>query len=242
VQRRRFVNRKNVLRKLNLLVLPVLMLMLCGPVSRTQNQPEFKMPCPDVLKLGLEKFMNAYGEKTQDYSTYGQKQAYSYYVECKRPANDNRAQRFSEWRRKQVDAVRNALNEIGNASWSNAYILAGGGTMYSLAGASAYAVREDVIATLITSITSQNDRRARRRANSAIGRARRSLPDVTQMPVLEYWDEASRPEQSEAYRSNTGKIRKAFTELEAIIRLLPDRAADLVAHRMEDELDAGLEE
>jgi hypothetical protein len=100
-----------VLRKLNLLVLPVLMLMLCGPVSRTQNQPEFKMPCRDVLKLGLEEFMNAYGEKTQDYSTYGQKQAYSYYVECKRPANDNRAQRLSEWRRKQVDAVRDALNE-----------------------------------------------------------------------------------------------------------------------------------
>jgi hypothetical protein len=114
--------------------------------------------------------------------------------------------------------------------------------MYSLASVGAYAVREDVIATLITAITSQNDRRARRRANAAIRRARRSLPDVSQMPVLEYWDETSRPEQIEAYRSNTGKIRKAFTELEAIIRLLPDGAADLVAHRMEDELDAGFEE
>jgi hypothetical protein len=231
-----------VLTKLNKFVLPVLMLMLCGFVSRAQDQPEFKMPCPDVLKLGLDKFVNAYGEKTQDYSTYGQKQAYSYYVDCKRPANDKRAQQLSESRRKQVDAVREALNKFGNASWSNAYILAGGGTMYSLASVSAYAVREDVVATLITAMTSHNDRRARRRANAAIRRARRALPDVSKMPVLEYWDETSRPEQIDAYRRNTAKIRKAFTELEAILHLLPDRAADLVAHRMEDELDAGFEE
>jgi hypothetical protein len=231
-----------VLKIFNKFVLPVLMLMLCGIVSRAQDLPEFKMPCPDVLKLGLDQFVNAYGEKTQDYSTYGQKQAYSYYVGCKRPANDKRAQQLSESRRKQVDAVREALNEIGNASWSNAYILAGGGTMYSLASVSAYAVREDVIATLITTMTSHNDRRARGSANAAIRRARRALPDVSKIPVLEYWDETSRPEQIDAYRRNIDKIRKGFTELEAILHLLPDRAADLVAHRMEDEMDAGFEE
>jgi hypothetical protein len=229
-------------KKVNQFVLLVLVLTLCGTVLSAQERPEFKMPCPDVLKMGLDKFVNAYGEKTQDFSTYGQKQAYGYYVDCKRPANDIRARQLPELQRKQVDAVREALNEIGNGSWANAYILAGGGTMYGLASVSAYAVREDVMATLISAMTSHSDGRARRRANAAIGRTRRSLPDASKMPILEYWDEASRPEQITAYRTNVGKIRKAFTELEAIIRILPDRAADLVAHRMEDEMDAGVEE
>lgn len=227
--------------RLNQFVMFVLILALCGVVS-AQDQPEFKMPCPDVLTLGLEKFVNAYGEKTQDFSTYGMKQAYGYYVDCKRPANDLSARQLPELRRKQADAVREALKEIGNGSWANAYILAGGGTMYSLASVSAYAVREEVMSALIRAMTSRGDGRARRRANAATGRARRLLPDASRMPVLEYWDEASRPEQITAYRANVGNIRKAFNELEAIIQLLPDRAADLVAHRMEDELDVGLEE
>jgi hypothetical protein len=230
---------KDMLKKF--FVIPVLVMVFCG-VTCAQDQPEFKMPCPDVLKLGLDKFVNAYGEKTQDFSTYGMKEAYGYYVDCKRPANDMRARQLPELRRKQVDAVREALDEIGNSSWSNAYILAGGGTMYGLASVSAFAVREDVIATLINAMTPGSDRRARRRANAAIGKARRSLPDASKVPVLEYWDESSRPEQITAYRSNVDKIRKAFTELVTLIRLLPDRAADLVAHRMEDEMDVGFEE
>ncbi len=207
-----------------------------------QDQPEFKMPCADVLKLGLDKFVDVYGEKTQDLSTYGQKQAYSYYVDCKRPANDQRASRLSESRRKQVDTVRDALNEIGDGSWSNAYILAGGGTLYGLASVSAYAVREDVIASLIASLDLPKDSRARRRANAAVHRARRALPDASSIPELEYWDETSRPEQMKTYRTNVDRIRKAFTDLAAIIQVLPDSSADLIAHRMEDELRAGFEE
>ncbi len=112
-----------------------------------------------------------------------------------------------------MDAVRVALNEIGDASWSNAYILAGGGTMYGLASVSAYAVREDVVASLITAIASQQDRRARRRANAAIGRTRRSLPDVSKMPVLEHWDETSRPEQSPPTAATWPKLEKLSPSL-----------------------------
>ncbi len=72
------------------------MLTLSGAVYGAQDQPEFKMPCEQVLKLGLDKFVDVYGEKTQDYSKYGQKEAYSYYVGCKRPANDSRAQQLPE--------------------------------------------------------------------------------------------------------------------------------------------------
>lgn len=220
-----------------------LCLSVLSPAGFAQEQPQFTMPCSDVLKLGLDKFVEAYGEKTQDYSTYGQKQAYGYYVDCKRPANDQRAQRLSEIQRKQVDAVRDGLNEIGNASWGNAYIVAGGGTMYGLASVSAYAVREDVIASLIATLASQGPNpRSRRRANAALARARRALPDSRRMPTLEYWDTGDRPNQIKAYRENSARIKKGFTEVERLIRLLPDRAAELVARRLEDELDVGFDE
>ncbi len=38
-------------------------------------------PARKFLKLGLDKFVNLYGEKTEDCSTYGQKRAFSYYVD-----------------------------------------------------------------------------------------------------------------------------------------------------------------
>lgn len=56
-------------------ILFLFIFLRCPAVNRSQDPPEFKMPCPEVLKLSLNKFVDAYGEKTQDYSTYGQKQA-----------------------------------------------------------------------------------------------------------------------------------------------------------------------
>jgi hypothetical protein len=216
-------------------------LLSFGP-SAPQDQPEFKMPCAEVVKLGLDKFMDVYGEKTQDYSTYGQKQGFSYYVDCKRAANDERARNLSPVQREQVDAIRDLLQEIGNASWGNIYIEAGGGTMYGLASVGAYAVREDVMASIIARMATPKDGRARRRANLALRRARRALPSISRAVELEHWDEASRADQLKAYRGNVNAIRNGFTKLEAIIRLLPDRAADIAAHRLEDEVSEDLEE
>ena len=219
-----------------------LALLLSVGSFASQDQPEFKMPCAEVVKLGLDKFMDAYSEKTQDYSTYGQKQGFSYYVDCKRAANDERARNLSPVQREQVNAIRDILQEIGNASWGNVYIEAGGGTMYGLASVGAYAVREDVMASIIARMTMPNDGRARRRANLALRRARRALPSVSSPVELEHWDEASRADQLKSYRSNVSAIRNGFTKLEGIVRLLPDRAADIAAHRLEDEISADVPE
>ncbi|MGI8836044.1 MAG: hypothetical protein ACR2H4_05335 [Pyrinomonadaceae bacterium] len=59
------------------------------------------------MKLGLNKFVNLYGEQTQDYSTYGQKQAFTYYVDCLRPENDKRKLASTDVSRKQVDEGAN---------------------------------------------------------------------------------------------------------------------------------------
>jgi hypothetical protein len=227
----------------------ILPLLILGFIQgdRASEDPQFKMPCPQVLKLGLNKFVNLYGEQTDDYSTYGQKQAFSFYVDCLRPDNDKRSQELSAVRRKQVDEVRDQLSEIGNASWSNAYITAGGGTLYGLASVGAYAEREDFmsrfVAALIKSESSQNNRSAaaRRRANRAIDRARRALPGPG-APALDSWTGDSRAEQLNRYRSNVKKMRAAFARLRTIVRVLPDRTAELLARQIENEVSAGLEE
>ncbi len=211
--------------------------------TRAQDPPEFKMPCPQVLQLGLNKFMNAYGEKTGDYSTYGQKQAFSYYVDCRRPENDKLASQLSEARRLQVDTVRDELQKIGDASWSNAYLVAGGGTLYGLASVGAYAEREDFITALIKDLKLERSQRAARRsANASLARVRRSLVGISSMPDLAEWDEESRPRHAELYRTNINSIEDAVTVLTKLIRILPDRAARQVARKMDGELSAGIEE
>ncbi len=149
--------------------------------------------------------------------------------------------------RKQVDEVRERLSEIGNASWSNAYIIAGGGTLCGLASVGAHAEREDFMAGLIAALpkseVSQQNRfpAARRRANLAIARAQRVLPGPG-APALESWGDESRAEMLTRYHSNVQEMRGAFDRLRTIVSVLPDRAAELLARQIETEVSAGLEE
>ena len=229
-----------------LFLLPLLLLAFVHS-ARAAQDPEFKLPCPQVLKMGLEKFANFYGEKTGDYSTYGMKQGFSYYVDCRRPDNDKRMQGLSQAGRQQVNEVRDKLSDIGNASWSNAYIMAGGGTLYGLSSVGAYAEREDFMNRFITALIKSEAAQpspvpaARRRANLALARARKSLPS-RRAPSLESWTAESRGEMLTQYRGNTRESRAAFARLQAIVRLLPDRPAELLARQIESEASAGLEE
>jgi hypothetical protein len=229
-----------------LFLLPLLLLAFVHS-ARAAQDPEFKLPCPQVLKMGLEKFANFYGEKTGDYSTYGMKQGFSYYVDCRRPDNDKRMQVLSAAGRRQVNEVRDKLSDIGNASWSNAYIMAGGGTLYGLSSVGAYAEREDFINTFINALIKSEASKqnqlpvARRRANRAMARAQRSIPGPG-APALGSWTGESRREMLTRYRSNVKEMRAAFARLQTIVRLLPDRAAELLARQIESEASAGLEE
>lgn len=232
-----------MIRIVNLPIVFLSLLLMSAAEVRPQDRPEFKMPCPEVLQLGLNKFVNAYGEKTQDYSTYGMKQAFSYYVDCRRPDNDKLANQLSDARRSQVDTVRSELSKIGNASWSNAYLVAGGGTMYGLGSVGAYAEREDFMTAFIKELKLERPQRsARRIANVSLTRVRRSLAGMSRMPDLAEWDEESRPRHAELYRTNINSIKNAVAVLTRLITSLPDRAARQVARQMDGELAAGIEE
>src|ERR1051326_7637466 len=83
------------MRKLVLRITLPLLLLAFAPLAYAQDErPEFKMSCAEVLKLGLDKFVNVYGKRTQDQSNAGQKAAFTYYVKCKRPANDELAHKL----------------------------------------------------------------------------------------------------------------------------------------------------
>src|ERR1051326_4769039 len=97
----------------------LLLTLNSGAYAQDDEKPGFSMPCDQVLKLGLEKFTKAYGDRTQDFSTAGQKQAFEYYVKCKRPANDELATKLLQPKnslgvyealRIQIDNVRDELN------------------------------------------------------------------------------------------------------------------------------------
>jgi hypothetical protein len=227
------------------MVLPLL-LLACAPCALAQNdeEPEFKMPCQEVLKLGLNKFADVYGEKTKDLSTYGMKQALAYYVDCKRPANDRQARRLPEARRQQVDAVRDQLSKLGNAVWDIAYVEAGGGTMYGLASVSAYADREDFMATFISALAASEKPQpaARRRANQSVAKAGRLMARWPRTPKVEVYEGGpSRAEQLKLYRGFVKDAKDAVAQLQIIIGTLPDVAAERAAKRMADEIDAANE-
>ncbi|HEY0544825.1 MAG TPA: hypothetical protein VGC91_05440 [Pyrinomonadaceae bacterium] len=221
-------------------VLPLL-LVLCAPCAWAQSAdaPEFKMPCREVLKLGLNEFTNVYAEKTGDSSTYGMKAAFAYYVDCRRPANDALARKLTLARRKQAETVRDELSKIGNAAWDLAYLSAGGGTMYGLLSVSAYAAREDFMMQLISALG--DDRKqaaARRRANASMAKAGRTLAHWAHMPKLEAYGDESLAEKRKQYRDDVKEMQAAVARLQTLIGVLPDTAAELAAKRVAEELDA----
>lgn len=228
--------RKLILR----ITLPMLFLLAFAPAAYAQDEerPEFKMPCPEALKLGLEKFMDVYGEKTQDYSTFGQKQAFEYWVNCKRPANDALAQeRLSEEQRKQVETIREEFNKFGTALWGLRYLEEGGGTMWGLISVGSYAERENFMETFIKTLAMPDRRSARdrRKVNASLARIERWLSSNDRKPFTEGSEPEDITQRQQGYQETIKETQDALTKLRDILRTLPGAAAQRLAAEMADE-------
>jgi hypothetical protein len=244
--------RKLILR----ITLPMLLALAFAPVAYAQDaeRPEFKMSCPQVLKLGLDKFTNAYGEKTQDYSTVGQKQAFEYWVNCKRPANDALAARLLsaayklgayEAKRLQVDDTREAFNKFGSALWGLKYLEAGGGTMWGLISVGAYAERENFMETLIRTLamSDQKSPRARRSANASVAKIQRWLANNDhRKPFTEGSEPEDVAQRQQSYQETMKETQDALAKLRDLLRDLPDAAAQQLATKMASEAKNALED
>lgn len=244
--------RKLILR----ITLPALLALAFAPVAYAQDneRPEFKMPCQQVLRLGLEKFTNLYGEKTQDYSTVGQKQAFEYWVNCKRPANDALAARLLsaayklgayEAKRLQVDDTREEFNKFGSALWGLKYLEAGGGTMWGLISVGAYAERENFMETLIRALAMSDRKspRARQSVNASLARIQRWLADgKRRQPFTEGSEPEDVAQRKQSYQESMKETQDSLAKLRDILRDLPDAAAERLATKMASETKNALED
>lgn len=243
--------RKLILR----ITLPALLVLAFAPQAYAQDdeRPEFKMPCQQVLKLGLNKFTDAYGEKTQDYSTVGQKQAFEYWVNCKRPANDALAARLLsaayklgayEAKRLQVDDTREEFNKFGSALWGLKYLEEGGGTMWGLISVGAYAERENFMETLIRALAMPERRlpRARRNANASLAKIQRWLANGNRKPFTEGSEPEDVAQRQQSYQETMKETQTALAKLRDILRDLPDAAAERLATKMASEAKNALED
>lgn len=244
------------MRKLILRITLPLLLLAFAPLAYAQEdeRSDFKMPCARVLRLGLEKFTNAYGEKTQDYSTVGQKQAFEYWVNCKRPANDALATKLLssayglgayEAKRLQIDDTREAFNKFGSNLWSLKYYEAGGGTMWGLISVGAYAERENFMETLIRALALSERRspRARRNINANLARIQRWLADgKRRKPFTEGSEPEDVAQRKQSYQETMKETQDALTKLRDILNDLPDAAAERLAMKMASETKNALED
>jgi hypothetical protein len=218
---------------------------MSAPASFAQEdeRPEFKMTCQQALKLGLERFMDVYGKRTQDYSTAGQKQAFEYWVNCKRPVNDALAARLlSEERREQVDAAREEFNKFGTTLWGLRYLEEGGGTMWGLISVSAYAERENFMETLIKLLVvpDRKHARARRSVNRSLLRIQHLLASNHRKPFTEGSEPEDVAQRTESYRETIKKTRDVLSRLRDLLQSLPDPAAARLAAKMAGETQNAL--
>lgn len=228
------------MRKMILTIaLAVLLLQTLAHESRAQDESgKFDMPCVQVLRLGLDKFVDAYGEKTGDYSTAGQKQGFDYYMKCKRPANDALAAKIlSQESRARTEAVREAYNKFGSSLWDLKYFEEGGGTMWGLISVGAFAAREDFLERFIRSLGAPDRKsaRSRRSANASILRIRRLLSSGDRKPFMEWVEPERASETMRQYRESLKEAREALSRLQSLLRSLPDGVAERLASEMRKE-------
>jgi hypothetical protein len=234
------------MRKLVLRITLPLLLLAFGSVAHAQDErPEFKMPCQEVVKLGLDKFADVYGKRTGDQSNAGQKAAFTYYVNCKRPANDALAQKLLyqgglgayEAKRIQIDDVREQLNKYGEALWTLRYAEEGGGTMWGVIAANAFASREDFIETFIKTLAASERKspRARQRVNLSLAHIQRLLNSPKRKPFAENSDPNDVVANKKLYEQTMKDARDTLAQLRTTLQDLPDLAAQRLAAQMAEE-------
>lgn len=190
--------------------------------------------------------MKVYGDKTQDYSTAGQKMGFEYYAKCKRPANDELAGRLLSHRnnlgayealRIQIDSIRDELNKYGSTLWTLRYAEEGGGTMWGLISVGAYASREDFMETLIRTLA-MPDRKspvAREKVKLSLAQIQRWLASAKRKPFTEDRDPNDVVSDRKLYQDTMKEAQAALNNLRDLLNNLPDAAAARLAARMAKE-------
>lgn len=204
-------------------------------VSVAATDGGFSMPRAQVRHLGVDKFMEIYSKGRS--STVGEMQGYDYYTRSRRADNDQSARVLSAKHRQQIGAVRDALSQLGDASWAMTEIENGGGTMWRVAASSAYATREDALAKLISALKqTRHSAAARRQRRALFAKMRKQLAQL-QTRRVEADDPSLTVDAQRNFNVSRKKAQTASITLQKLVAQLPDNAAQQVAQRAFDELN-----
>lgn len=214
-----------------------LLLPSLASLGLARDRSPLRLPCDQVARMGLKRYFARYTAAAHDDSTAGSIRACDSYARCRRSVSDGQARALSPARRAQVAQVRRSLDALGDACYDYTIISAGGGTIWSQLAAGDRASREDFLAALIADLrrTGVPSPAARRQADVALGKARRSLAVLRAPQVV--GDPPPDPSSLGEYRGRTyPAARAAFARLQALVAALPDAPARRVAREAEEEL------
>lgn len=216
-------------------------LCLCGLAAAA---PAREITAAEALRLGPDRFAEAYVERSGNLSEAGYNEAYIRYSEHRRAANDAAARKLSSRQREWVIAARSGL-----AAWDNAFhqldtLRNGGGTMYVHAGVRAVGPREEQIARLIASLRGSARRSPKARAEAkrladqldSYNRKKASLPKDAE------WLTAAIPDLKTRYPTAHRSLRDATARLRRLSETLPDEAARTLLSRPAKKALANREE
>ncbi len=202
-----------------------------GASHAQEINPQFKMPCDQVVRLGFDKYFKAYEDATKDYSTAGQRDACYRYAKCKGEANRKSMAGLPVTRRQRLKAAQYQLTQFEDAMWALAELRAGGGTMYGLFAANAQATREDWLASaIVAGKRAQRSRNFRAQANRDWAKLQSEIERWRQLPSDDLL--TAIPDTPRLYKQNLQQARLAVTRLQALSKQLPDEVSALLTQRL----------
>jgi hypothetical protein len=215
---------KKLLLSLSLCLLPSL-------AHAQEINSQWKMPCDQVVRMGFDKYFQAYQNATKDYSTAGQKDACYRYTRCRHEANRKLMATLPTVRRQRLNAAQYQLTQFEDALWAMTELRAGGGTMYGLFAANAQATREDWLALAIAATKrAQRSPSFRAQANRNWAKSQSQLKSWRQIPATD--SPSAIPDMPRLYRQNLQQANEAVTRLRLLSAQLPDEVAALLTQRL----------
>ena len=230
-------------------VATAILLLLAPALARAQDfgvaERILETPCAQVLRMGSDRYLKHYQDRSGDLSDAGTRGALGRYAQCRREANEALARRtLPAKRRTQVKAVHDALADLSTACIEMSQYAGGGGTMYLLFYSGAYVAREDFMKMLIEALARPGKAApaARTKVASHVARAQRILASVANTPTPD-WQEDPKAiqEYRQRFRTSHKQATQAAARLKTLLAALPDEPARMAAAHMERSVKNGID-
>jgi hypothetical protein len=177
-------SRKTTLSITGFILFTFLTVTASGVSAHGQDKTETKIPCSEVLKVSLDKFVDEYAVKKGH--TY--QETYSIYEKCKQRDNDRRLRHLPTRARNQIVRLRKTLGKWKNAIYEMCWSDQGGGTLYAHMQQEDDARREVLLSEVIGRLEKpgstgpQDASHAKSSVDAFFRRVRRAYPLVSREP------------------------------------------------------------